>query len=188
MKVPTRDELVKIFESISPQEPFGIRNRAIIVLDANTALRVSELAGLNVRHVTELGNVRDLVDVPRQWAKGNHSRMVPLNLAARKAVAAILRFNEVRGFSTALEAPLLQDRWHRRLPVRSIQRMFQKYRERAEVCEVTPHKLRHYCADRALHRGANYRSLQVLLGHQRIETVEIYTHVSPEDLRQTVGP
>jgi len=188
MIVPNRNELVRIFEEISPSEPFGARDRAMIVLLANTALRVSELAGLDVHHLVEFGEVRDHVDVPREWAKGSHSRRVPLNTGARKAVAAILCFNDARGFSTAPDAPLLQDRWHRRLPVRSIQRMLQKYRERAQVSDgVTPHALRHYGADRALHRGANVRHLQTWLGHKRLETVQVYTRTHPEDLRQTVG-
>ena len=188
MKIPNRKELVQVFLSIKTTEPFGLRDRALIVLDANAGLRVSELSGLNVRDVAQLGQVRDAVDVSREWAKGAHSRNVPLNLAARKAILAILRFNESRGFSTAPEAPLLQDRYHRRLPVRSIQRMLQKYRERAGVAEVTLHKLRHFFASRTLHRGANIRSLQHLLGHANVTTTEIYTHVNPEDLRRAVGP
>lgn len=188
MKVPVRNELVQIFLAIGPREPFGERDRALIVLVANTGLRVSEVAGLDVAHVVQLGQVRDALEVPRAWAKGSHSRTVPLNASARKAVGVILRFNQARGFATGPDSPLLQDRFHRRLPVRSIQRMLQKYRERAEVFGVTPHKLRHYFATRALHkRGASVRSVQVLLGHKHVETTELYTHVNPEDLRQAVG-
>ena len=187
MKVPTRKDLVQIFESIDPREPFGERDRAMIVLDSNTGLRVSELVGLDVCHVTQFGQVRESIEIPRQWAKGSHSRTVPLNAAARKAILVILRFNQSRGFSTAPDAPLLQDRWHRRLPVRSVQRMMQKYRERVEVFGVTPHKLRHYCASRALNRGANLRSVQHLLGHLKVTSTEIYTHINPDDLRRAVG-
>lgn len=188
MKVPTRKELVSILESISPREPFGLRDRAVIVLFANTGLRVSELAGLDVRHVVAGGQIRDSLDVPREWAKYRHSRTVPLNPAARKAIAIILRFNLARGFSTAPGAPLVQDRWHRRVPVRSLQRMMQIYRERAEASDqITPHALRHYCADRALRRCRKPRAVQALLGHRRLETIEVYTQATLEDLRETVG-
>ena len=100
MIVPSRQELVRIFEGISPSEPFGTRDRAIIVLFANTALRVSELARLYVHHLVEFGEVRYHVDVPRELAKGSSSRRVALNPCARHAVVAILRFNDERGRST----------------------------------------------------------------------------------------
>ena len=45
MKIPLREELVRMLEAIGPTEPFGLRDRALIVLFANTGLRVSELAG-----------------------------------------------------------------------------------------------------------------------------------------------
>ena len=114
--------------------------------------------------------------------------MVPLNAAARKAIAVILRFNVARRFSVDLDAPLVQDRWHRRVPVRSLQRMLQKYRERAQASRLlTPHALRHYFADRALHRGAKQRAIAVALGHRRLETLEIYTRATREDRRDVVG-
>ena len=188
MKIPSRGELVRIFSVIDPRSPFGMRDRAVIVLGANTGLRVSELAGLNVNTMTTSEGVRDSFDVPRQWSKGQHTRNIPLNASAQKAVLQLLRFNQARGFSTEPTAPLIQDRWHRRVPVRSLQRMLQKYREIAEVSDqVTPHKLRHYCADRSLRRCGNPRAVQVLLGHKRLATVEVYTRATPEDVRKAVG-
>ena len=188
MKIPTRDELVAMLEGISPREPFGQRDRAVIVLLANTGLRVSELAGLDVVDVVGNGQIRDEVDILRRWSKGRHSRIVPLNAAARKAIAVILRFNLARGFSVNANSPLVQDRWHRRVPVRSLQRMMQKYRERVQASRLlTPHSLRHYFADRALHRGAKQRAISVALGHKRLETLEVYTRATREDLREVVG-
>jgi len=190
MIVPSREELIQIFQAIGLNEPFGARDRAVIVLFANTGLRVSELSGLDVHHVVGADQVvREQLDVCRQWAKGGHVRRIPLNAAARKAIRQLLAFNEARGFSTERGAPLVQDRFHRRIPVRSIQRMLQKYRERAQASDrITPHTLRHYTADRAVHRGANPRFVQVLLGHKRLETVQVYTRATAADLRQAVGP
>ncbi len=169
MKIPAREELLKIFAVINPRSPFGIRDQAIIILAANTGLRVSEMAGLNVLTVHTSEGVRESFDVPREWAKGRHSRNIPLNPSAKKAIIHLLRFNQERGFSTEPNAPLIQDRWHRRIPVRSIQRMLQCYREMAEVSDqVTPHKLRHYAADWALRRCGN-------------------TRATPEDVRKAVG-
>ena len=67
--------------------------------------------------------------------------------------------------------------------------MLQKYRERAEVSDqITPHTLRHFAADRSHHRGTSPRVLQAWLGHQRLETVGVYTRATAQDLRQAVGP
>lgn len=188
MKIPAREELSKIFGVIPDRSPFGKRDKAIIVLLANTGLRVSEAAGLNVHTVVTSEGARESFDVPRAWAKGRHSREIPLNPAAKKAIYQLLRFNQERGFSTEPTAPLLQDRWHRRIPVRSIQRMLQHYREVVEASDlITPHSLRHYFADRALRRCGMPRAVQVALGHKRLATVEVYTRATKEDVRKAVG-
>ena len=65
--------------------------------------------------------------------------------------------------------------------------MMQKYRERVEASHLlTPHSLRHFFADRALGRGAKPRAVQVAMGHRRLETLEIYTRATPEDVRAVV--
>jgi site-specific recombinase XerC len=188
MKIPTRTELIKIFGVIDPRSAFGKRDQAIIIFAANTGLRVSELCGLNVYTVLTSEGVRPSFSVPRAWAKGKHSREIPINASAAKAVLQLLRFNQARGFSIEPTAPLIQDRFHRRMPARSVQRMLQTYREKAEVSDqVTPHKLRHYCADWALRRCGNHRAVQNLLGHRRLASVEVYTRATPEDVRKAVG-
>ena len=188
MKIPAREELIKIFGVIDPRSAWGKRDQAIIVFGANTGVRVSELVGLNVYTVMTSEGVRDAFDVPREWAKGKHVRQIPLNLSAQKSVLQLLRFNQARGFSTEPTAPLIQDRFHRRMPARSVQRMLQRYREMAEASDLlTPHALRHYFADRALRRCGNPRAVQTALGHRRLATVEVYTRATPEDVRKAVG-
>ena len=188
MKIPAREELIKIFGVIDPRSAFGKRDQAIIVFAANTGVRVSELCGLNVYTVMTSEGVRDAFDVPREWAKGKHVRQIPLTLSAQKAVLQLIRFNQARGFSTEPTAPLIQDRFHRRIPARSVQRMIQRYREMAEASDLlTPHALRHYFADRALRRCGNPRAVQTALGHRRLSTVEVYTRATPEDVRKAVG-
>jgi site-specific recombinase XerD len=120
MKIPTRTELIKIFGVIDPRSAFGKRDQAIIVFMANTGVRVSEMVGLNVFAVLTSEGVRPSFSVPRVWAKGKHSREIPLNASAQKAVLQLLRFNQARGFSTEPSAPLIQDRFHRRMPARSV--------------------------------------------------------------------
>lgn len=188
MKVPTIFELQKLICVVPKRAPFGVRDRCLMVLLANTGLRVSELHGLDVGHVICNGQVPDFFDVSKLYAKGAHSRTLPINANVKKAIQALLAFNRQRGFSTQAHAPLFQDRQHRRLPVRSIQAMIQKYREIAGVSDlITPHKYRHFFATQALAKCHNPRTVQVLLGHWRLATVEIYTHHNPADLQAAVG-
>ena len=186
MKVPTTQELQSILAAVPTRSPFGPRDRAVMVLLANTGLRVGELAGLDVRHVLFGNQLRDALTVPKTCAKGAVSRTIPLNANAQKAVRALLAFNQSRGFAINPTSPLVQDRFHRRVPVRSVQRMIQKYREIAGVCAVTPHTYRHFFATQALHGGTSTRTVQVLLGHWRLETVEIYTHHQIDHLKAGV--
>ena len=188
MKVPSISELQQLISVVPARAAFGLRDRAIMVLLANTGLRVSELAGLDVFHVFWQGVLRAFLEVPRAWAKGAHGRTVPLNANAHKAIRALLAFNRERGFATDDGSPLIQDRFHRRIPVRSIQRMIQHYRELAGVSDrITPHKFRHFFACQTLQKTGNVRITQVLLGHWRLDTVEVYTHYNQDQLMAAVG-
>jgi len=188
MKVPTPNELKLLIAAIPARAPFGTRDRAIMVLLAHTGLRVSELAGLDVRHVAWDGVLREFLEVPKAWAKGGHSRCLPMNENMQRAIRFLVAFNRARGFSTDNDAPLIQDRFHRRIPVRSIQRMIQKYRELAGVSDlITPHKFRHFFATNTLQKTNNPRIVQILLGHWRLETVEVYTHYNREQLKAAMN-
>ena len=90
-----------------------------------------------------------------------------------------MRFNQERGFSTEPTAPLLQDRWHRRIRVRSIQRMLQHYRELVEASDlITPHSLSHYFADSTLRRSGMPRAVPGGPWSQRLATIEVYTRAT----------
>ena len=175
----------RLLGAINLASPFGPRDHAIIRLALYTGLRVSELTGLNVGHVFS-DAPRELLDLPASLAKGHRSRQVPLSPQACRAVAQLVDFLRLRGMSSAPDSPLLQDRRHRRLPVREVQRMLQLARERANLdIKATPHTLRHsFASDCA--RRSSLHNVKELLGHQSIRSTEIYLHTRPEDLRAAV--
>ena len=156
----------------------GALGRATLELLYTTGMRVSELLSLPR---TALGAGAEAMIIK---GKGSKERMVPLSAAAKDAVAALLAVTEV------------QSRWlfPGRNPNRPLTRQafFLLLKQIALDAEldperVSPHVLRHSFASHMLARGADLRSLQMLLGHADIATVQIYTHTETERLRRLVG-
>lgn len=124
-------ETRQLLAAIQPGHPFAQRDRALVVFALHTGLRVSELSGLLVDHVAQGNQVRDTLYLTADLGKGGRARLVPLNETAQKCVRVLLRFNAARGFSTAPDQPLFQNRFHRRLSVRDMQRLVKGLRETA---------------------------------------------------------
>ena len=175
----------QLLSVIRPGEPFGVRDHALIRFAVHTGLRSAELCGLNV------GDVYTWDGFPREWlevvGKGGRQRQVPLNSAARQAVLDLVAFNRLRGFSLAGESPLLVTRCHRRLPIRSLRDLIQRYRERADLdVRCSPHTFRHSFASR-LAACAPLPVVQAALGHARLSSTQIYSHVTPAQLAAGVA-
>lgn len=187
MNVLHPSEMRQLVAAVDIRDPFGPRDRALLIFDFHTGLRVSELCALDVRHVAADGVPRQTLHVPSEIGKGRRERIVPLNEVARGAISEILELNRRRGFSVAPDAPLLVTKKHQRMTVRAVQRLVQGLREKAQLdVPATPHTLRHGFATHVLSCNSNLRVLQQLLGHKRMATVERYTHPSREELRKAV--
>jgi len=169
---------------IGLREPFGRRDYSLIRFAVHTGLRSAELCGLNVGDVVTVGgSARQWVDVV---GKGGHSRQVPLNSVARQAALDLVAFLRERGFSVAAESPLLVTRCHKRLPTRSLRDLIQKYRERADLdVKCSPHSFRHTFASR-LAGCASLPVVQATLGHKKLSSTQVYSHVTPAQLAEGV--
>ncbi len=147
-----------------------------------TGLRVSELVALPVSAAR-----RDArVIVVR--GKGNKERMVPLNDAAKRAMAAYLALAAEAGGTTASKwlFPSFGDSGH--LTRQHFARELKALAGAAGLrgAQLSPHVLRHAFASHLLHNGADLRVVQTLLGHADISTTQIYTHVLEERLKSLV--
>jgi integrase/recombinase XerD len=156
-----------------------LRDRAILEMLYGTGLRVSELISLRVADVgLEEGAVRAL-------GKGNKQRLVP---AGQQAVAAVERYLSESRPELLKSRPspwLFVSRRATRLTRQSIWLMLGRYGRLAGIRKgVTPHLLRHSFATHMLARGADLRSLQMMLGHADIATTQVYTHVVATQLRE----
>ena len=186
MRILTPNATRQLLAQIPQRSPFGARDHAVIRLFAQTGLRVGEMVGLNVGHVYHKMPF-DQVDLPAAICKGHHSRVIPLNPAARQAVQDLVDFLKRRGFQADAGSPLLQDRRHRRLPVREVQRLVQFHRQAAGLTvRATPHTFRHSFASHLATR-VSLRIVQQLLGHRFLASTEVYLHTQPVQLAQAVA-
>ncbi len=177
-KFLTVDEVARLVLQPDERDPQGLRDRAILEVLYATGLRVSELIQLRPADI----NLGDGYVICR--GKGGKERVVPLG----KAAAALTRryAEDVRPqfvkkpvealFLTRLGVPFTRQ---------GIWKMLRGYAGKAGLrAKVSPHILRHSFATHLLERGADLRSVQLMLGHSQITTTQIYTHVSRERLRQ----
>jgi len=182
-KVISVDEVIHFIETPDLDTLLGKRDRAILELLYATGCRVSEVAGMN------LDDIDFRHETIRVRGKGRKERFVPFGSKAKEALAAYI---EVRGALLA-EAPehkrepkaVLLNYQGTRITTRSIGRLIDKYvKECALTQDISPHSLRHSVATHLLSAGADLRVIQELLGHARLSTTQIYTHVSIEQLMQ----
>jgi len=162
------------------ESPVGCRDQAILETLYSTGCRVSEVAGM------ELADLDLDEGVVRVLGKGQKQRIALLGKPACAAIAAWLphRRELVRAGKRADPGSLWVNRYGRPLSARWV---FATVVDRAKAAglqqSLTPHGLRHSFATHLLDRGADLRTVQELLGHARLVTTEIYTHVSIGRLR-----
>jgi integrase/recombinase XerC len=149
------------------------RDAAIMELFYSAGLRLQELASLNV------SDLDPYTESVRVFGKGRKERICPVGAPALEALARYREEADVRS------GPLFISKLRKRLSVRNIAAMLEKYVLLAELPRgVTPHKLRHSFATHLLDHGADLRSVQSLLGHASLSTTQIYTHVSVERMKK----
>jgi len=144
-----------------------------------TGLRVSELVNLRWEDFDpNLGVLRCL-------GKGSKERLIPVGTSALKAVEAYVRSGRPPLLKNRATPFLFLNRRGGRLSRVGFWKILARYGRVAGITTpLTPHLVRHSFATHLLERGADLRSIQLLLGHSDISTTQIYTHVMKERLRQ----
>ncbi|MFA5507828.1 MAG: tyrosine-type recombinase/integrase [Vulcanimicrobiota bacterium] len=175
----------QLLGAVDLRSPFGRRDYLLILFLYQTGLRVGECSGLVVHHVYSQGQAREWLHLPAAICKNGRSRVIPLNALAKSCVEKMIQFNRERGFSVAPAAPFFQHRKHGPLSIRSIQKLIKRYRERADLdLRATPHTLRHSAASGLVASGASIATVQRIMGHRRLASTQIYTHVTMEQLKR----
>lgn len=171
LPLPLRaEEVVALLEGIPTDNGLRVRDRAMFETLYGGGLRVGELVGLDL---ADVDSDRGLV---RVRGKGRRERLGPVGPVALEWIA---RWIEHRRPGRVDETALYLNRYGHRLTTRSVDRLFRRHlNARGLDPEASPHTLRHSFATHLLDRGADLRSVQELLGHRRLTTTQIYTHVT----------
>lgn len=175
------EEAVRFIESPDVETDLGKRDRAMLELMYATGVRVAELTTMNV------GDIDFQNQLIRVTGKRRKQRIVPFGEPARDAVRNYLEIREKFLFNCPVskrdEEALFLNYQGTRITTRSVGRMVDKYIGLcAGMHNISPHALRHSFATHLLDGGADLRDIQELLGHARLSTTQVYTHVSMEKL------
>jgi integrase/recombinase XerD len=178
-EILTLKEVEQLLEQPNSQIPIGIRDRAMLEVLYATGMRVSELTQLPIHQVNLEGG---FVLV---FGKGSKERVIPLGSEAMKWIALYLNMARER-LAKGKESPsLFINRSGRGMSRQQFWKIIKAYGRRAGIRKrITPHLLRHSFASHLLERGADLRSVQIMLGHADISTTQIYTHVTGERLKK----
>ncbi len=175
-------EIQKLLDAPQDDDPLAVRDRAMLELLYSSGLRASELATLEMPHLSpELG-------VVRVFGKGSKERIVPVG---RPAMAALLAYvSDLRPRLVRAGNPsqsLFLSRTGRPISRVVVWQIIQRKAQAAGLRHIHPHMLRHSFATHLLAGGADLRVVQELLGHSNIKTTQIYTHVDRSRLQQVIA-
>ncbi len=173
------EEIERVLQQPDVAKPQGLRDRAMLEVAYGCGLRVSELVGL------ELGDLDLEEGFVRCRGKGDKQRLVPLGEEALHWVQRYLGQGRSRFGPRPGEQAVFLSRRGRRLSRQWFGKILKRYGIAAGIARdrISPHVLRHSFATHLLEGDADLRAVQAMLGHARIVTTEVYTHVDRARLK-----
>ena len=168
----------RLISSIDVTNLLGVRDRALIETLYTTGMRVSEISSLNIDDIIDKNKIKLM-------GKGDKPRVVFMSGTARTWIDQYIKLCSQK-FKNLQNNALFLNRFGTRLSVRSIQNLVKKYGYKSGIgVSLHPHLLRHTFATHMLSNGADLRTVQALLGHSKVSTTQIYTHVANSDMKKS---
>lgn len=176
-KYLTKEEVERLL-NIPLITPLDYRNKAMLELIYATGLRVSELVNLKVNDIDfEMCTLRVL-------GKGNKERIVPIGSVALKYNKIYIEEYRSKILKKNIIDELYPNNFGRKMTRNGFNYILNELKKKCDIkAYLTPHVLRHSFATHLLIGGADLRSIQLLLGHENINTTNIYTHIVNRELK-----
>lgn len=175
------EDLRELFE-LPDNSPAGLRDRAMMELLYGGGLRVSEMCSLKINQL--IFPIRSV----KVMGKGKKERLIPLGNYALNAIREYLEKGRPRLVKVENEEEqgvFLNQRNGHPITDRAVRDMLNKYVLRlSKTLKISPHMLRHSYATHMLENGADIRIIQELLGHERLSTTQIYTHITKSHMME----
>lgn len=172
-------EVEKLLNQPDASKPAGLRDRAMLEVLYATGMRVSELVSVRWEDFdANLGVVRCL-------GKGNKERLIPVGRSALRNLEAYVAHGRAKLAKKPGVPFLFLNQRGGKLSRVGFWKIISRYGRTAGILTpLSPHLVRHSFATHLLERGADLRSIQMMLGHSDISTTQIYTHVIKERLKE----
>lgn len=181
----TQEEVTRILAvSEEDRSSLGIRNSMMVYILYGSGMRVSEL--INIK-ISDIHFDTRFISIE---GKGGRQRMIPLPQSVMTLLSNYIQMQTSAVVSQLMKNsvylfPILYGKKIKPISRQSCWVILKKICEQAGIKRaISPHQLRHSFATHMLEKGVDLRSLQVLLGHEEITTVEVYTHVETSQLRK----
>ena len=180
------EESISLLQAVENDEESKTKERdyAIITLFLNCGMRLSELCGINLNDID-----RDLRSL-RVLGKGAKERIVYLNDACRDALSKYLEIRKSEKYKALNTNALFISKQYKRISNKTVQWLVYKYLSLAglDYKHFSTHKLRHTAATLMYQTGkVDVRVLKEILGHEQLNTTQIYTHVSDKGMEDAVS-
>ena len=177
-EVLTRGEVQALLGAPKGSDPAALRDRALLEVMYACGLRASEVIGLETTDV-------DLDEgLLRARGKGSKERVVPVGSAAVAAMRAYLAHGRQALVKLAPERALFVNFRGQSLTRQGLYKIVRRHATSVGLADrMSPHTLRHTFATHLLSGGCDLRSVQEMLGHADVATTQLYTHLSPDHLK-----
>jgi integrase/recombinase XerD len=173
------EEVDKLFSSISENDVYQLRDKAIFELLYSCGLRITEAVEIKI------GNIDFENRLLKVTGKGSQERIVPMGNEAKRLLSKYIHESRSMILGDRNSEYLFVSKKGGMINRKSVWRLLKGYVDQTQINKnITPHTLRHSFATHLLERGADLRSVQALLGHVDISTTQVYTHMARKQLQE----